>query len=247
MNYVFDVDGTLTPSRMKMDSNFKKFFLEFAQKNKCYLVTGSDYEKTVQQVGKEICETVITVWNCCGNSVWQKGVEVYKSPWTMPEHVRVWLKSKLNESKFGLRTGNHIEERPGLVNFSIVGRNCTMGERILYRRWDEENNERKTIAKDFNIQFNNDDTGIVAQVAGETGLDIMPIGADKGQVAISLFGQTTFFGDKMEPGGNDYSLAQELKQRKDNVCIDVKDWKDTQKFLLGLSYYQGLHEYDNML
>lgn len=242
MNYVFDVDGTLTPSRMKMDPSFQKFFLEFAKNNECFLITGSDYEKTIQQVGKEICETVITVWNCCGNSVWQKGIEVYKSPWVLPDHIYYWLKFKLRESKFGLRTGGHIEQRPGLVNFSVVGRNCTLGERKLYRQWDEEHNERKRIAKEFNIAFSNDDSGIVAQVAGETGLDIMPIGADKRQVAMSLFGPTTFFGDKMDVGGNDYPLAQELKQRDDNICVHVKDWKDTHRYLLGLTY-KGLHEY----
>lgn len=240
MNYVFDVDGTLTPSRMKMDPSFQKFFLEFAKNNECFLITGSDYEKTVQQVGKEICENVITVWNCCGNSVWQRGVEVYRSDWKLPEYVENWLKNMLKNSDFGLRTGNHIEHRPGLVNFSVVGRNCTLGERMLYRQWDEENKERQTIAKAFNIAFNHE--GLIAQVAGETGLDITPIGADKSQVAISLFGPTTFFGDKMEVGGNDYPLAEELKQREDNVCITVKDWKDTQRYLFGLSY-KGLHEY----
>lgn len=244
MNYVFDVDGTLTPSRMKMDPVFQKFFLEFADRNKCYLVTGSDYEKTVQQVGKEICETVITVWNCCGNSVWQRGVEVYRDSWRLPDHMRKWLEKKIKTSKFSLRTGAHIEDRPGLVNFTVLGRNCTLGERMLYRQWDEENNERKTIAREFNIAFNHE--GVVAQVAGETGLDIMMIGSDKSQVAMSLFGPTMFFGDKMEVGGNDYPLAQELKQRDDNVCIAVKDWKDTQKYLFGLSY-EGLQERVNIV
>ena len=46
----------------------------------------------------------------------------------------------------------------------------------------------------------------------------------------------------MEVGGNDYPLAEELKQREDNICITVKDWKDTQRYLFGLSY-KGLHEY----
>lgn len=246
MNYVFDVDGTLTPSRMIIDPTFKKFFLDFSHRNKCYLVTGSDYEKTVQQIGKEICESVITCWNCSGNSIWKKGVEVYRSSWTLPEYINDWLKARLKESKFSLRTGKHIEQRPGLVNFSIVGRNCTLGERIMYCQWDQEHDERKQIAKEFNIAFNNDDSGVIAQVAGETGLDIVPIGADKSQVEISLFGPTTFFGDKMQLGGNDYPLAQALEKRNDSACIQVKDWKDTQKYLFGLTY-QGLQTYEGVV
>ena len=32
--YIFDVDGTLTPSRQKMTKEFKEFFQEWSKKNK---------------------------------------------------------------------------------------------------------------------------------------------------------------------------------------------------------------------
>ena len=73
MNYIFDVDGTLTPSRMRIDKEFKEFFLEFIKKNNVYLATGSDYIKTVEQLGTEICESVTKCYNCCGISVWPNG------------------------------------------------------------------------------------------------------------------------------------------------------------------------------
>ena len=40
--FIFDVDGTLTPSRREMDKEFVQFFFEFCTKNDVYLVTGSD-------------------------------------------------------------------------------------------------------------------------------------------------------------------------------------------------------------
>ena len=43
--YIFDVDGTLTPSRIKMNKEFKEFFLEWAKGKKYYLVSGSNIEK----------------------------------------------------------------------------------------------------------------------------------------------------------------------------------------------------------
>ena len=43
--YAFDVDGTLTPSRLHIDEKFRDFFLKFMQTNDVYLVTGSDKEK----------------------------------------------------------------------------------------------------------------------------------------------------------------------------------------------------------
>ena len=47
IRYIFDVDGTLTPSRQKMDPKFKHFFLKFIETNKVWLVTGSDRKSVV--------------------------------------------------------------------------------------------------------------------------------------------------------------------------------------------------------
>ena len=44
--FVFDVDGTLTEPRKKIDSEFKDFMLKFIENNDVYLVTGSDRLKT---------------------------------------------------------------------------------------------------------------------------------------------------------------------------------------------------------
>ena len=43
--YIFDVDGTLTPSRLKMDEEFYDFFRNWIPNHKYYLVTGSDLKK----------------------------------------------------------------------------------------------------------------------------------------------------------------------------------------------------------
>ena len=37
INYVFDVDGTLTPSRLKMDGEFQKFFRTWIKDKYVYL------------------------------------------------------------------------------------------------------------------------------------------------------------------------------------------------------------------
>jgi hydroxymethylpyrimidine pyrophosphatase-like HAD family hydrolase len=51
---LFDVDGTLTPSRGKMDPEFKKEFLNFQKAYKVCFVTGSDDVKTIEQVGEDV-------------------------------------------------------------------------------------------------------------------------------------------------------------------------------------------------
>ena len=58
INYLFDVDGTLTPSRKPMVLDFKTYFkfwvrTQQSSGNKVYLVTGSDKDKTIEQVVKK--------------------------------------------------------------------------------------------------------------------------------------------------------------------------------------------------
>ena len=47
--FIFDVDGTLTPSRQEIDMDFAVFFTDFCAERDVYLVTGSDREKTIEQ------------------------------------------------------------------------------------------------------------------------------------------------------------------------------------------------------
>jgi phosphomannomutase len=230
MNFIFDVDGTLTPSRGEINPEFKEYLLDFISNNKVYLATGSDYPKTVEQLGAEICKSVEASYNCSGNSVWVKGKEIYSSEWKLPELAVYFLNSCLYESGFPLRTGTHIEERAGTVNFSVIGRNCTIEERAEYVSYDNKFNERHTIAAAFNTMFPN----LEAKVGGDTGIDIFPKGLDKSQIAEHIKGATIFFGDKMMLGGNDRPLAEKLVKRFGCRAIQVEDWKDTWKRMKAL-------------
>ena len=220
--FVFDVDGTLTPSRGKMDYEFKAFFNTFCLANDVYLVTGSDKEKTIEQIG-ETYNLAKVVYNCSGNDVYSAGVNVRSKEWTAPKELMDLMYGWLQASSFPLRTGNHIEERPGCVNFSIVGRNATLGERKLYIKHDLQNKERESIAYQINLEF----PYITAKVGGETGIDIYPTGWDKGQILEDFndFDRIIFFGDKMEQDGNDYPLGSKLKHP--SKAIAVTGWKDT--------------------
>jgi len=68
--YIFDVDGTLTPSREKMNKNFAIWFSVFCQSHHVYLVTGSDRAKTIEQIGEFIFFNCKRVYNCSGNDVY---------------------------------------------------------------------------------------------------------------------------------------------------------------------------------
>ena len=120
--YIFDVDGTLTPSRKKIEHEFWAPFLIFCRNNHVSLVTGSDREKTVEQLGLDICYTAKRVYNCSGSDVYEKNKNVYRDAWELPKQVEKFLEDELAYSCFPIRNGLHIERRPGGVNFSILGR-----------------------------------------------------------------------------------------------------------------------------
>lgn len=228
--FIFDVDGTLTPSRQPINKNFKKWFENFIKENYVYLVTGSDYPKTVEQLGKHICENVERVYNCSGSDVWEKGKNIYTADWKLPEDAQEWLSEKLSESRFVLRTGLHFEHRPGMCNFSIVGRNATLGERKLYVDWDTKIDERIKIAKEFNKLF----PKLEAKVGGETGIDIAPLGNNKSQIIKDFNPKQDilhFFGDRTDPKGNDYPLKKVLIDKDLGFCYNIKDYKDTWNIL----------------
>ena len=230
--FIFDVDGTLTLSRQRIDDKFYTYFLDFCRNNLVYLVTGSDKEKTVEQLTEEIYNSCHTVYNCLGNDVWRGNENIYKSKWVLPEVVHEALSFLLGESEFPLRTGNHFEHRTGLCNFSIVGRNANLDQRRQYVEWDKTTYERIKIANAINDLF----PTVEARIGGETGIDLIERGRDKRQI-ISQFtddeAKLYFLGDRMDKAGNDYSLSLAVKE-KGGELFHVKDYKDTWDILKGL-------------
>lgn len=219
--FIFDVDGTLTPSRGIIDPEFEKWFLSFCASNDVYLVTGSDRSKTLEQLGTTICYQCNAVYQCSGNEVYHASVIVRKNNWIIPTTAKTWLLTQLHNNKFNLRTGNHLEERTGMANFSIVGRNANTTERAKYVKWDSLYDDRITIATEFNKLF----PTLEARLGGETGLDISLTGYDKSQIIKDFDTNDTiyFFGDRMEKGGNDYPLSSV----NPGYNFHVNDWKDT--------------------
>ena len=228
--FLFDVDGTLTPSRKKIDKEFSKFFSNFCKTHEVYLVTGSDRDKTITQLGKTLYNKVKRVYNCSGNSVWEKNKNVHTSEWNCPCILSSYLELELNASQFKIRTGKHIEERPGCINFSILGRGeDNMKYRSEYVVWDRKMEERDKLAQNLRRLF----PDLCITVGGETGLDISPKGHDKSQILqdFETHDTITFFGDKTFVGGNDYSIAHAIINQKLGTVHQVSNYNETWEIL----------------
>ena len=228
--FVFDVDGTLTPSRKSIDEDFSRFFKRFCSNNLVYFVTGSDKPKTIEQIGENIFNSAQLSFNCAGNEVWNKDYLVYSSDWKPDLEIIKYLEELLNESQFTEKTGRHIEFRKGMVNFSIPGRNCSYEQRELYKTWDIKHQERKYFYEKIKDRFDHIDV----YIGGETGLDIFKKGQAKSQAISKIRTEKSdiiyYFGDQIFPGGNDYDVAM--------LCdhyINVDSWLDTYHLLLTMN------------
>ena len=212
--WVFDVDGTLTPHRQAMTPKFADKFSRWAEDNVFYLCTGSDAEKIEEQVDRSILDAAAGIFTCMGNVFTVNGKEIYRREFDPPEGLEKWLKKALKTSPYSVRTGNHLERRVGMWNFSIVGRNATLEQRNGYHKYDSMFREREWIASIINVDFAGK---VVASVGGQISIDICQPGADKSQIMNELLARHAdisvhFVGDAIRPDGNDWGLAERIRE-----------------------------------
>ena len=104
------------------------------------------------------------------------------------------------------KRGTFIEHRNGMINICPVGRSCTQEERDEFFEYDNEHkvreymvNKLKQSCKNLNLSFS---------IGGQISIDIFPKGWDKTYALqfVKNYDRILFFGDKTEPGGNDYEI-----------------------------------------
>ena len=225
---MFDIDGTLTPSRLPINQDFELFFEKWIANKKTYLVTGSDKEKTIEQIGLNIWKSVTRVYQSCGNQVWENGSLLEESSFYLTREMQAKLDEFLNSSQWKEKFSNHLEQRVGLVNFSIIGRSCPQNKREEYYKWDKINHERLRICEVLMSLF----PEIEASIGGQISIDIYEKGKNKAQVLDDIEGEIYFFGDKMDPGGNDYPIAERLiKENRKHTLFKVNNPQETWDIL----------------
>ena len=240
--YIFDMDGTLTPSRREMTPDFEEFFSMWANTHTFFLVSGSNLEKIKEQVPQYILDLSEGVFTCGGNQLWLNGELSYNHEFKPSDDLLSFLKEQLEKSKYPLRAGNHIEDRGSMLNFSVIGRDCSLEERLDYFQYDVKTQERAIIANEIINRWPNID----AVIGGQISIDITPKGMNKSQVLneVKKFyadEEYIFIGDRTMEGGNDYPLAK-IMHDTENCSVyqagqpSAEDgYKDTQRILEELS------------
>ena len=242
--YLFDVDGTLTAPKEKIDNTFAVIFREWVKGKKVYIVSGGSFSRIIGQLRTEIVDECSGVFSCMGNvfyrpkeppelpgySEWER---VYQNNFKAPSDLYKELSSIVARSSYQVKTGNHYEHRAGMVNFSIVGRNATTEQRKDYAAYDTIHHEREAIVEHLKNKYDKLDFVI----GGAVSIDIFNVGNDKAQVIDRHLEEALeknkiiFVGDRTTFPGNDYSLATALRQHPNGHVVEVKCWNETAKLL----------------
>ena len=249
--YIFDVDGTLTPSRKPMTKEFQEvFFDEWSKENTFYLVSGSDLEKMSEQVPPHILERAAGLFCCGGNDYYKDGKQVYYNEFIPPKELIQFLEETLLNSQYETRAGNHIEDRGSMLNFSVVGRDCSDEQREDYFQYDLQSKEREIISG----LINEDWVDIEAVIGGQISIDIAPKGNDKSQVLKHIMKEQPnkkyfFVGDRTMEGGNDYPLANLMNNTDDCYVFQAGEPSDefgfTETFkILKYEIHEGYPDFE---
>ena len=242
--YLFDVDGTLTPAKGNIDVEFAKELYTWMNNKQIYIVSGGSFPRIVNQLGRDIIDQTRGVFACMGNAFYKKikDKDGYSS-WNLeyenkfriqkPALFFSELERYVMNSEYHTKTGRHYEERVGMVNFSIVGRNATKKQRKEYEEYDKVHQERKDIVTKLSKKHPTLDFVI----GGAVSIDIFNKGNDKSQVIDRFLKdvwqdyRVLFVGDRVEYPGNDYSLAKLLDEHENGKTFGVETWQDTQQLL----------------
>ena len=234
--YLFDVDGTLTPPLTEVDDEFADVFLSWLRDNGkiVYLVTGSDIQKTKNQLFSSFIDQCAGIFTCSGNVFYSKGRKIYENDLVIPEGFIEDLEIYLEEgSTWRQKTGTHIEIRQGMINFSTVGRGASPDLREAYYKWDQDSHEREDIVEYIKTLYPEFEVAIGGQIS----VDIYPAGKNKAQVVDKLWQthgadvEMIFVGDRNVPGGNDWPLAQRLEELEGSQWFQVHSYEETRALI----------------
>lgn len=216
---LFDVDGTLTPPRAKIDPHVDEFFQSLRRKVKIGVVGGSDYSKIAEQLGEgdEVIHKFDYVFAENGTVQYKDGKLLSKQAIQnqigeelLQELINFCLRY-MGLIKLPKKRGTFIEFRNGMLNISPIGRSCTPEERIEFSEIDKREKIREKFVAALQKEFAG--KGLRFTRGGLISFDVFPEGWDKRlcleQLETEGLDTIYFFGNETSSGGNDYEIFED--------------------------------------
>jgi len=245
---LFDMDGTLTPPRKELDRDLIPALRELAKISEIGIVTGSDHNYVLQQMGLLMENSEIRyklhILPCNGTKYYPPPQDAsHKHELNFEKNMREELgemhfssimhqilrrQSQLHLYNLPL-TGHFVDYRGSMINWCPIGRNANDSDRKRFQEFDKEDSSfRMDEISGLRSFFKRVSIGNSVQVklGGETSFDIFPKGWDK-TFALQHFKdhECWFVGDRCGEGGNDQTIYEKL--RVHGRSFEVKNTRET--------------------
>jgi len=214
---IFDLDGTLAPSKSAMDAEMAGLLVKLMETKTVAVISGGGYPQFMTQflhslpVSSDKYSNLLLLPTSGTRMYTWKGswVEVYAEHLTTKEKDKIMtaLNSALAQVGYVVPNktyGQIIEDRGSQITFSALGQSAPLD---VKEAWDPDRVKRQKISKILNEKIPEFDV----RVGGTTSVDITRRGVNKSygirkleQITGTSLDQMVFVGDTLFPGGNDY-------------------------------------------
>ena len=226
---VFDLDGTLAPSKSSLDPEMAAIINKLLAVVKVAVISGGNWPQFQKQVLSHLTNDDrlknLSLLPTCGTQFykhdngWKK---IYAEDFSSEQKEKLISSLKKAVAQSGLKTekvwGEVIEDRGSQITFSALGQQAPLDEKV---KWDPDFAKRKkikaildTLIPEFSVRL-----------GGATSIDLTKPGIDKAYGIRKLrdilgipIEAMIFIGDALFPGGNDYPAEQ-----AGVISIRVKD------------------------
>lgn len=232
---VFDLDGTLAPSKSPLDDEMAALFARLLGVIKVAIISGGDYPQFQKQVLDRLAPgsnfANLSILPTSGTKFftydreWHK---LYSEDLTDDQKTKIESALESAVASTGFQPtetwGERIEDRGTQITYSALGQEAPLDAK---EKWDPDFAKRKAIKAvldktlpDFSVRL-----------GGTTSIDVTRQGIDKAYgihklrdvLGISI-AEMLFIGDAIFPGGNDYAALQAGAD-----TIEVRDPNETKR------------------
>jgi hypothetical protein len=234
---VFDLDGTLAPSKSSLDAEMASLLHDLLSVAKVAVISGGAWLQFQKQVLANLPQddrlAQLSILPTCGTQFFQYDGEwkrLYAEDFTADEKEKIIssLNKAILTAGFAVEKtwGETIEDRGSQITYSALGQQAPLEEKV---KWDADFAKRKkiktildTLIPEFSVSL-----------GGATSIDVTKPGIDKAYgikklrdtLGISVE-EMIYVGDALFPGGNDYPAEQ-----AGVISIPVKSPNETKRVI----------------
>ena len=216
---VFDLDGTLAPSKSSLDSEMASLLCDLLGVVQVAVISGGAWLQFERQVLSHLPKNTLlaklSILPTCGTQFFQyKGEwkKLYAEDFTQDEKQKIVTSLITSVATAGFKVektwGETIEDRGSQITYSALGQQAPLDEKV---KWDSDFAKRKkiktvldTLIPEFSVR-----------IGGATSIDVTKHGIDKAYgikklrdiLGVSLH-EMIYIGDALFVGGNDYPAKQ---------------------------------------